>query len=104
MRSHDYSAEFDRLLREMDYVDDALASHLRGVIMARKHRRQGLPPLKFMRLQIKTWCIAAMRRGVNDREVLAAMLMAVDQMDRRDLAAFVRELIYRANRMQRPAA
>lgn len=104
MESSDLCTEIDRLVEEMEAVDNALGAHLADVMRRRVRQRQSVPPLDYMRLQIKAWCAAAARRGAHNGDVLATTLMAVDQMERDDLAALVRSLIRDAGAAGRPAA
>ena len=104
MKSLNFCTDIDRLVEDMEAVDDALAIHLADVIHRRAHQRQSAPPLEYMRLQIKAWCAAAARRGTYNTEAVLATLMAVDQMDRNDLAALVRGLVREAVSMRQPAA
>lgn len=85
----------DRLLGEMERVDRGLARHLRATHPRPfgQERRGSLPPLDYARVQIKAWCEA--RSGEYDAEVLASTLLAIDTMDRCELAAFLRRLLGR---------
>ena len=108
MDSPEQFAEVDRLLVEMDRVDDALAVHLDNANNANcggKRTRDLRPPLEFARLQIKAWCVTAGKRGRYDAEVLRVTMMAIDAMNRRELAEMLGRLLKRAEEMTtRPAA
>lgn len=104
MESSDLYTEIDRLVGEMEAVDDALGAHLADVIRRRVRQRQNVPPLEYMRLQIQAWCTAAARRGVYNTEALGATLAAVELMERDELAALVRGLVRDAASIGRPAA
>jgi hypothetical protein len=99
------TAEMDHLIGEMDRMDEDLARHIADEFEA--VRRTGSPSgtLEFARLQIQAWCARAARQQLYDSEVLASTMMAIESMDRRELAEMIRVLAYRARSTpRRPAA
>ncbi len=98
-------SEIHRLVHEIERVDSALAKHLHNVHAGVRNSLpggRGALPLTYARAQIKSWCVA--HRGKYDPEVLAATIMAVDTMTRRELATLLRGLAALKDSRRRPAA
>lgn len=94
MRHHrEAGADVERLVAEMDRVDEALARHLSDVVVTRNAEGRLLDGSEYARLQVQAWCVAAAKRGELDPEALAVTTAGIEDMDKEELSAMIRRML-----------